>query len=133
MAKFTGKNLVLSWIYSGGTVALNADYRTVSWNPTIAYADTTAGADTHIERLTTLKDATAAVTLVDSSSTEIYTSLEAGVAGTLIIQPEGTASGKRKITFPCYSDGAVPSYTYNDTTTISVNFTGNGAWTDGTN
>lgn len=133
MAEFTGKDLVLNWIWSGGTVALNADYRTVSWNPTIAYADKTAGADTHVGRIPTLKDATAAVTLVDSSSTAIYACLEAGVSGTLIIQPEGTASGKRKITFPAFSDGAVPSYTYNDTTTISINFTGNGAWTDSTN
>jgi hypothetical protein len=133
MAEFTGKDLVLNWIWSGGTVALNTDYRTASWNPTIAYADKTAGADTHVGRIPTLKDATAAVTLVDSSSTAIYACLEAGVSGTLIIQPEGTASGKRKITFPAFSNGAVPTYTYNDTTTISINFTGNGAWTDSTN
>lgn len=133
MAEFTGKDLVLKWVYSGGTVSLNADYRTVSWNPTTAYADTTAGADTHVQRLATLKDATASVTLVDSSSTAIYGGLDAGVAGTLIIQPEGTATGKRIITFPSFCDGAVPSYTYNDTTTISVNFTGNGAYTDSTN
>ena len=132
MAEFTGTNLLLSWIWSGGTVTLGGDYRTVSWNPTVAYADISAGNDTHVGRLTTLKDATAAVTLVDSSpGTATYAALGAGVAGTLIISPEGTASGKRKITFPCFSDGAVPSYTYNDTTTISVNFTGNGAYTDG--
>ena len=112
MAEFTGTNLLLSWIWSGGTVTLGGDYRTVSWNPTVAYADISAGNDTHVGRLTTLKDATAAVTLVDSSpGTATYTALGAGVAGTLIISPEGTASGKRKITFPCFSDGAVPSYT----------------------
>lgn len=132
MAEFTGTNLVVSWIWSGGTVSLSGDYRTVSWNPTIAYADISAGSDTHVGRLTALKDATAAVTLVDSSAgTATYAALGAGVGGTLIIGPEGTATGKRKITFPCFSDGAVYSYTYNDTTTLSVNFTGNGSYTDG--
>jgi hypothetical protein len=133
MAEFTGVNLVLNWVWSGGTVSLNGDYRTCTWTPTVAYADISAGSDTHVGRLTTLKDATAAVTLVDSAGTAIHASLNAGVAGTLIIQPEGTASGKRKITFPCFSDGAAHSYTYNDTTTLSVNFTGNGAYTDTTN
>lgn len=134
MAEFTGKDLLLSWITSYGTQSLGSDYRTVSWNPTIAYADTSAGSDTHVGRLTALKDATAAVTLVDSSGgTAMYTPLQSGVGGTLIIQPEGTATGKRKITFPCFCDGAVPAYTYNDTTTTSINFTGNGAYTDAVN
>jgi len=133
MAEFTGSALLLSWITTAGTQTLGGDYRTVSWNPTVAYADTTAGADTHVGRLPTLKDATAAVTLVDNQGTATYASFQPGVGGTLIIQPEGTAASKRKITFPCYSDGAVPSYTYNDTTTVSINFTGNGSFTDGTN
>lgn len=134
MAEFTGSSLVLSWIWSGGTVSLAGDYRSVSWNPTIAYADITAGSDANIGRLTTLKDATASVTLADSSpGTATYAALGAGVGGTLLIQPEGTATGKRKITFPCFSDGATYAYTYNDTTTLSVNFTGNGAYTDGAN
>ncbi len=132
MAEFTGQSLVLSWIWSGGTVTLGTDYRSVSWNPSVGYVDSSAGSDTHIERLTTLKDATAAVTLVDSvQGTATYAALQPGVAGTLIIGPQGTATGKRKITFPCFCDGAVPSYTYNDVTTLSVNFTGNGAFTDG--
>lgn len=132
MAEFTGTSLVVSWIWSGGTVSLSGDYRTVSWTPTVGYADISAGSDTHITRLPTLKDSTAAVTLVDSSpGTATYASLQPGVQGTLIIGPEGTATGKRKITMPAFCDGGNPSYTYNDTTTISVNFTGNGTFTDG--
>ena len=134
MAEFTGSALVASWIWSGGTVSFAGDYRTVNWNPTVAYADISAGSDTHVGRLTTLKDSTASVTMVDSSpGTATYASFQPGVSGTLIIQPEGTASGKRKITMPAFCDGAVPAYAYNDTTTLSVNFTGNGAFTDGAN
>jgi hypothetical protein len=134
MPEYTGSALLLSWITTSGTLALGSDYRTVNWNPTVAYADITAGSDTHVGRLITLKDATAAVTLVDSvGGTAYITPLAPGVGGTLIIQPLGTTVGKPKITFPCFSDGATPTYTYNDTTTISVNFTGNGVFTESVN
>lgn len=132
MAEFTGTNLVLQWIWSGGTVSLGGDYRTVNWQPSVGYSDISAGSDTHVGRLTNLKDSKAAVTLVDSSAgTVTFASMQPGVSGTLIIGPEGTTTGKRKITMPAFCDGANPSYTYNDTSTISVGFTGNGAFTDG--
>ena len=129
-----GQSMVLNWVYSGGTLALAGDYRTLSWNPTVAYAETTAGSDTHVGRLTTLKDATAALTLVaQTAGTQINAALAPGVGGTLIIQPEGTATNKRKITFPCYSDGAAYEFPYNDVVAISCGFTGNGTHTDGVN
>lgn len=135
MAEFiAGPTMVLNWIWSGGTTALAGDYRTCSWNPSIAFVDTSAGSDTYITRLTTLKDATAAVTLVgQSGGTAINAALAPGVAGTLVIQPEGTATNKRKITFPCYSDGASYEHPYADVVAISCGFTGNGTHTEGVN
>lgn len=135
MAEFiAGPTMVLNWIYSGGTLSLAGDYRTVSWNPSVAYSETSAGSDTHVGRLTALKDATAAVTLVaQTAGTQVNAALAPGVGGTLIIQPEGTATNKRKITFPCYSDGAAYEHPYNDIVAISVGFTGNGSHTDGVN
>ena len=127
-----GPTMVLSWIWSGGTTSLAGDYRTCSWNPTVDYVDSSAGSDTYKGRLTALKDATAAVTLVaQTAGTAINAALAPGVAGTLIIGPEGTATGKRKITFPCYSDGATYEHPYADIVAISVGFTGNGAHIDG--
>ena len=133
MAEFiAGPTMVLSWIWSGGTTSLAGDYRTCSWNPSVAFVDSSAGSDTHVGRLTALKDATASVTLVaQTAGTAINAALAPGVAGTLIIAPEGTASGKRKITFPCYSDGATYEHPYADIVAISFGFTGNGAHTDG--
>ena len=127
-----GPTMVLSWIWSGGTTSLAGDYRTCSWNPSVDYVDSSAGSDTYKGRLTALKDATAAVTLVaQTAGTALNAALAPGAAGTLIIAPEGTASGKRKITFPCYSDGATYEHPYADIVAISVGFTGNGAHTDG--
>lgn len=137
MAEFlAGPTMILSWIYSGGTINLAGDFRTCDWSPSIAYVDASAGSDTQTGRLTALKDATAAVSLVaQTGGTQIAAALAPGVSGTLIISPEGTATGKRKITFPCYSDGAKYSHPYADVVAISAGFTGAGAilanYTDG--
>lgn len=135
MAEFiAGQTMVLTWTTASGTTSLAGDYRTCSWNPSIAYVDSSAGSDTHVGRLTALKDATAAVTLVaQSGGTSLVAELASGKAGTLKIQPEGTASAKRVITFPAYSDGAVYDYPYSDIVAISCGFTGNGAYTDSSN
>lgn len=134
MAEFiAGPTMSMTWVYSGGTVVLNTDYRTCTWTPTIAYVDSSAGSDTNVGRLTALKDATAAITLVTQSGTAgtaIQASLAAGNLGTLTIKPQGTATGGRSITFPCYADGAVLDWPYSDIAVISCGFTGNGSYTD---
>ena len=134
MAEFiAGPTMTLTWTTSAATTTLNADYRTCSWNPTIAYVDSSAGADTNVGRLTALKDATAAITLViqaGTAGTAIQNVLQAGQAGTLVIKPQGTATGGRIITFPSYSDGASCEWPYAEIAVISCGFTGNGAYTD---
>src|SRR5687768_3968680 len=129
MAEFlAGPTMVITWTTSTGTTSLAGDYRTCSWNPSIAYVDASAGSDTQVGRLTALKDATAAVTLVaQTGGTSLVSQLQPGQAGTLVIQPEGTATNKRKITFPAYCDGGVAEFPYADVAAISVGFTGAGA------
>jgi hypothetical protein len=133
----SGPTMILSWIWSGGTVVLNSDYRSVSFNPSIAYEEVTAGSDTQVGRISTIKDATASIELVmQTGGTAMATALQPGVSGTLLIQPEGTAVGKRKISLPCYCDGHVPSFPYANLAVISCGFTGSstiGNFTDGSN
>lgn len=140
MAEFIpGPLAVCTWTYSGGTLNLAPDLRRFTWTPLKDFADTTAGADTSKGRLPTITDATANVDLVGQTSatngTAFAAGLAAGQAGTLIYGPEGTATGKRKITFPAYSNGAVTDYPYNDVVTITCGFTGDGSvlgsFTDG--
>lgn len=138
MAEFlAGPTMVLTWTYSGGTISLAGDYRTCTWNPSVAYEDASAGSDTQVGRLTALKDATAAIEIVNQTGgTAIQTALQPGNAGTLVIQPEGTATNKRKITFPAYCDGAVPSFPYANVSVTSCGFTGSsvlGNFTDTVN
>ena len=129
-----GPTMVLSWASSAGTISLAGDYRTCEWNPSIAYEDVTAGADTHVGRLTTLKDATANVTVVQQTSgTALVAAFQPGQAGTLTIGPEGTATGKRKITFPAFCDGIQTSLPYSNVAVHTIGFTGSStlaAYTD---
>ena len=133
-----GPTMVLTWIYATGTISLAADYRTFDWSPSVAYEDVTAGSDTQVGRLTTLKDATANVTLlVQTAGSALLAGLAPGQAGTLTCQPEGTATGKRKITFPSYCDGVQTAMPYANVSVHTIGFTGAGAvlanWTDATN
>lgn len=139
MAEFiAGPTMVLTWSYGAGSVLLAGDYRSCAWNPTQDFVDASAGPDTQHGRLAALKDATASVSVVaQTGGTQIIAALAAGQAGTLYIQPEGTATNKRKITFPAYASGAATEMPYADVVVVTCEFMGAGAvlnnWTDGTN
>jgi len=138
MAEFlAGPTMVLTWVTSSGTTTLAADYRTCTWNPSTGYDDVTAGSDTQIGRIPTLLDATCSIELVlQSGGTALAAALQPQQAGTLTIQPEGTTTNLRKITFPCYCDGAKPSWPYANVAMITCGFTGSSAlaaYSDSTN
>ena len=129
-----GPLMNLDWIWSGGTISLDGDYRTCTFTPSVDIVDGTAGADPNKVKYMGMKDANCAVTLVtQTGGTALNAALDAGVGGTLIIQPEGTATGKPKITFPSFSTGAAYEYPYNDVAVISVTFEAQGAYTIGAN
>lgn len=138
MAEFVaGTTTVLTWVWSGGTQTFAADFRTYTFTPSGDTVDASAGADTAKVRLPTLKDSQASVTMVNPTSATGGTAYASAFAvnnlGTLTIQPEGTATNMRKITMPAYCQGFVSTFPYNDVVTATVNFIGNGAYTDGVN
>lgn len=133
MAEITGKNLVAQWVSGGGTILLNTDFRTLSVNPNIDLAETTAGADDDKTYIATIKDATIEWSgLYQSKGTALVNALEAGTGGTLIIYPEGTASGNAKDSYPAIAMGAKTNFPYADVVEISCTFQKNGAKTSGT-
>ena len=128
MAEITGKNLVATWVTTAGTVTLNTDFRTLSINPNIDLAETTAGADTDKTYIPTIKDATIEWSgLYQSAGTTLVNALEAGTGGTLTVYPEGTASGKQKDIYPAIAMGAKINIPYVDVVEISCTFQKNGA------
>jgi hypothetical protein len=128
-----GSTMVLQWIYGGSTINFAGEERSVAWSPSVEFVDATAGSDTTRVRLKTFKDANASIAMVDQTNAAgTASALDAGNAGTLIIGPEGTATGKRKITFPCFSQGAKYTWPFDNIAEISCDFIANGAYTDST-
>ena len=125
----TGKDAVISWVWSGGTVNLATDYRSVSIKENVDTAETTAGADTHKTYLPTIKSANIDYSgLFPTGGTALYASLTAGIQGTLTVAPEGTASGKDSKAYPGICMGATYDTPYADVVTVNCTFQSNGAW-----
>ena len=131
MAAYAGSALYVSWVYSGGTVALTGDFRQFTYTPSVDLYEATAGADAAKTYLPGVKDGQATFTAVmQAAGTAISNALLEGTEGTLTVAPEGTASGKQKMTLPAIALGATYSIPYNDVVELSANFQQNGVRTD---
>ena len=125
----TGKDAYISWVWTGGTLNLNTDYRSVSVKENVDTAETTAGADTHKTFLPTIKSATIDYSgLFPTGGTALYAALAAGMSGTLTVAPEGTAAGKVSHAYPAICMGATYDTPYADVVTVNCTFQSNGAW-----
>lgn len=135
MAEFTGKDLVIKWFPSaGGTIDLSGDFRTVSYTPTGKLANATAGSDTFESYLGSTKDTKVSYSgVMQTAGTALEDALLPNTFGTLILQPEGTVSAKRKYTIPAFAGGGNISWPYSDTVEISCDFQGSGTPTIGVN
>lgn len=132
MAGMTGQSLSAQWIYSGGTVSLDTDYRQSTYTPSVEMYDQSAGADTSKTYIAGIKDGQYSwAGIYQSGGTVIAAALVEGTQGTLIIGREGTAVGKPKETIPAISQGAVINVQYNNLIEISCTFQQNGARVDG--
>lgn len=133
MTAFHGKDLVFTWVWSGGTINLNTDYTSADWAPTGELYDQTAGNDTHHTYIPGAKDCTVNLSMVSQSGgTATTTALGVNNSGTITISPEGTATGKRKIVIPAFSQGAQETWPFDNRCEITCAFQGNGAWNDTT-
>lgn len=127
MPEFSGSALVMQWIWSGGTVSLNADYRKCNISPGVDVIETTAGSDARKGKLPTVKDAKASIELVgQTGGTAMLAALAEGVTGTLIVGPEGTATNKPKTTMSAISMGVQQQYAYADVSILTNDFEGDG-------
>jgi hypothetical protein len=131
--EFSGSALVCNWVHAGGTASLTGDHRTVSITPTIGLAKRTAGSDADEGYLVTVKDATISwAGVVQAGGTTLEDALIEGKSGTLIVGPEGTASGKRKYTIPAISMGPKMNFPFDNVVEMTLDFQKDGALTRGT-
>lgn len=133
MPAFAGSALYATWIYSGGTVVLSGDFRSLGENESVEVIDATAGADNYRERLPYVKDNSVTITIVSQAAgTAMLTALAVGTQGTLIYGEEGTAVGKPKHTHPSFVSNYSKNVPYNDVVELTVTFQGSSAPTHAT-
>lgn len=128
MTELTGKDLVIKWMpSSGGTIDLSGDFRSVSYQSSGKLVSATAGADQFESYLATTKDTKVSYKgVMQTAGTALEDALYANTFGTLTIQPEGTATGKRKYTIPAFAGGGNIAWPYADIVEISCDFQGSG-------
>jgi hypothetical protein len=125
MARYTGKDLDVRWVHSGGTAVLNADFRSFETNESVDNAEATAGDDVHRSFIPTLKDTTATLEMLDTSGTAgtvQWATLAPGTEGTVYWSPEGTASSKPKHYAAAFIEKRDRTMPYDDVVEISADF-----------
>ena len=134
MARFVGKDLAVTWAYTGGSVALEADFKSFKVSEEVQDADSTAGDDTHAGHLPTFTDASAEIEMLGTtnSGTLHWSRLAPRTEGTVYWYPEGTASTKPSHYAPAYIQSREREYPFDDVAAVTVGFQCQGDITDGT-
>lgn len=124
MPAISGSAMYLAWIYTGGTVRIDTDYRQFDYAPTLSIIDASAGADTFREYIGGIGEggAISVSCVLQSGGTAFLSSLATNTAGTLVYGPMGTATGQPKTTIPALSKGPAYSQKYDDVIEVKVEF-----------
>ena len=124
MARYTGKDLYVQWVYSGGTVELNGDFRTLTVSEETDTDDASAGADTHRSYEPTLGDTTIELEMLDNDAAfnTVWPALKPQTKGTLTWGPQGTATGKPKRSVPALVNSRDHEIPYDGMVNITVEF-----------
>jgi len=129
MAVFSGKGLVVKF----GSDTLT-HVRSASVTSAINMVDITAAADTFRGQITTVTSFEATVEMLYDDTTDLFdTELAPGTSATLIVNPEGVASGAIKISGTAIVTGVQFSAPYDGVVVASVSLSGNSALTISTN
>jgi len=132
MAEFFGSGLVVQWIGTAGTLDCSEWARGASFTPSGNIQVNTTGAAGYETRQVGVKDFNASFKglwqsgTAGTAVTAVRNTLRFGEIGTLIMAPEGTATGKDKYTLPVISQGCPVVTQYDALTEFNVSFLGNG-------
>ena len=139
MAEFYGKDLNFQWIGTAGTLDMSEYQRGASFSPTGKIDVNTTGNAGYETRQVGVKDFTASYKglwqsgTAGTAVTTMENTLRFGEIGTILLSPEGTATGQRKYTLPVISQGPQVNLQYDALTEINISFVGNGTVTYGQN
>jgi len=132
MPEFYGKDLSFTWIGTAGTLDISEYQRGASFAPTGKIDVNTTGAAGYETRQVGVKDFTASFRglwqagTTGTATTTMENTMRFGEIGTVILGPEGTATGQRKYTLPVISQGPQVNVQYDTLTEVNISFVGNG-------
>jgi hypothetical protein len=129
--RYRGKDLVIQWIYPGGTIILTNDFTKFDVDRQIDLLDASASNTLDKEYINGLKDATAKLDLFDittAAGTVLAAALVEGTAGTLIYGPQGTATGKPKAGFAAITKSLKHSLDIGNPVSLASEFQKTGAF-----
>ena len=125
MARYTGKDLDIQWIYDGGTVSLNGDFRSFKSAESTDMADKSAGNDTHKSSIPKLTAGKVDIDFLDTTGTagtQVWGALAVQTDGTLVWSPQGTAAGKPKHSCHSIVTGRDRDFPYDDVVTVKASY-----------
>lgn len=128
--RYIGDQLYVEFIAPAGTIALTGDQRTLSVDREVDLVDITAADEADKTYLSTLKDGSAEIEVLDQASisaTGFEEALAEGTKGTLIYAPQGTASNEPKRGFPAIVNSISVEYPYADVVVYRISFQKNGS------
>lgn len=127
--RYRGKDLVVQWIWSGGTVTATGDQTSFDVDRSIDLLDATAGNVSDKEYINGLKDGTATLKIYDTGAagSALAAALVEGNAGTLLYGTQGTTAGKPKAGFAAITKSHKLTEPFDKVVEIEVQFQKSGA------
>lgn len=123
MAKISGQNLIVQWIYSGGTVTLDT-IRNFESSAEQESADATAGSDAYRNYVKTVKSrgASGEVIMKDyaNGGSALRAAMAEGNSGTLLWGVEGTATGSPKHGFSGFISNSTEASPFDDVDVLNI-------------
>lgn len=125
--RYTGELLAVSF---GGTW-FEADFKSFGVAESVATADTTAGTardDSHILTIHSANFTYTGLQRIGSAGSAVRSAIRAGLSGTLIIAPEGTATGRPQYSCLASVIKKDTKYPFEEVVEETIEFKKNGGW-----
>jgi predicted secreted protein len=127
--RFTGRNLVVNFTPSGGSLhTVTGDQTAFSLDRSADTVDVTAGSQQDREFLTTLRGVDWSMSIFGGNDTNVAQYLKEGTAGLLEIYPRGNTAGMPKIRFNGIVTGFNMSYPFDGAVEYEISGIRNGSF-----
>lgn len=127
--RYTGKDLAVLFVHSGGTANLSGDLRSLTVSREQETADSTAAEDPARVYKNTVKKfgAQLKAMFTGTAGSAVFAAATLGAEGTLLYAPLGTTAGRPKGGFPAIIKTQPVTIPYDNMIEVDIDFQGNGA------